>query len=118
MRTFRDVVVPVVSAYALMVGVVVYAVRHPETNRIRSQPSGWGARLRLIVVTVGGGYLCFLAIVLVFQVWVVGQRGAMRSALKGGTVLAAVCAVAFILGSLLEAKPSQRGRDRRLTRGD
>jgi hypothetical protein len=118
MRTLRDVVVPVVSAYALMVGVVVYAARHPETDQIRSQPSGWGTRLRLIVVTVGGGYMCFLAIVLVFQVWVVGQRGAMRSALKGGTFLAVVCAAAFILGSLLEAKLSPRGRDRRRTRGD
>ena len=118
MRTLRDVVVPVASAYALMVGVVVYAVRHPEIDRIRSQPGPWGPRLRLIALTVGGGYLCFLAIVLVFQVWVVGQRGAMSSALKGGTFLAVVCAAAFILGSLLEAKPSPRGRVRRRTRDD
>lgn len=105
MRTFRDVVVPVVSAYTLLVGVVVYAVRHPEIDRIRSRPAGWGPRLRLIVVTVGGGYLCFLAIVLVFHVWVVRQRGAMRSALRGGTFLAIVCAASFILGSIVEAKP-------------
>ena len=84
MHTFRDVVVPVVSAYALLAGVVVYAVRHPETDpepqhetgEIRSHLLGWGPRLRLIVVTVAGGYLCFLAIVVVFHVWVVGQRGA------------------------------------------
>ena len=108
MRTFRDVVVPVVSAYALLAGVVVYGVRHPERHPeidwMRSRRTGWGSRLRLIVVTVGGGYVCFLAIVAIFHVWVVGQRGAIRSALRGGTFLALVCAVSFILGSVFEAR--------------
>jgi len=31
--TLRDVVIPVAAAYALLVGVVVYAVRHPDAGR-------------------------------------------------------------------------------------
>ena len=99
----RDVLVPVASAYVLLASVVVYAARHPGAGRPERPQWGWGPRLRLIAVTVGGGYACFLAIVLVFHVWVAGQRGAMASALRGGTFLAAVIAVAFLLGSVVEA---------------
>jgi hypothetical protein len=98
----RDVVVPVLSAYVLMAWVVVYAARHHRAGRPQRPAHGWRPRLRLIAVTVGGGYVCFLVIVLVFHVWVVGQRGAMASALRGGTFLAAVCAAAFLLGSVVE----------------
>jgi hypothetical protein len=118
MRTLRDVVVPVVCAYALLVGVVVHSVHHPELDQFRSLPGGWRPRLRVIVLTVGGGYVCFLAIVVVFHVWVVGERGAMRSALRGGTFLAIVCAASFILGSILEARLRPWGRNRRRTPGD
>ena len=101
--SLRDVVVPIVSAYVLLAAVVVYAARHPGAGRPERPGAGWRSRLRLIAVTVGGGYVCFLAIVLVFHVWVVGQRGAMSSALHGGTFLAVVCAAAFLLGSVVEA---------------
>jgi hypothetical protein len=103
MEVFRAVVVPVLSAYALLVCVVVYASHHPEVGRPRTSIRGWRPRLRLIAVTVAGGYGCFLAIVLVFNVWVVGQRAAMGSALRGGTFLAAICAAAFVLGSIVES---------------
>jgi hypothetical protein len=39
----------------------------------------------------------------VFHVWVVGQHGALGSALRGGTFLAATCAAAFVLGSVVES---------------
>jgi hypothetical protein len=99
----RNVVVPVLSAYVLLAGVVLFAARHPQAERPEHPGMGWGPRLRLIAVTVGGGYACFLAIVLVFHVWVVGQHGAMASALRGGTFLAVVCAVVFIAGSAAES---------------
>jgi hypothetical protein len=102
-EVFRAVIVPVVSAYALLVCVVVYASRHPDAGRPRTSIDGWRPRVRLIGVTVAGGYGCFLAIVLVFHVWVVGQRGALSSALRGGTFLAVICAIAFLLGSLVES---------------
>lgn len=57
----------------------------------------------MIAVTVVGGYGCFLAIVVVFHIWVVGQRGALHSALRGGGFLAAICAAVFVLGSAVES---------------
>jgi hypothetical protein len=97
-------VVPVLSAYALLVSVVVYASRHAEAGRPRTSPlKGWRPRLRLVAVTVAGGYGCFLAIVVVFHVWVVGQRNALGSAIRGGGFLAAISAAAFVLGSVLES---------------
>lgn len=103
MEVFRAVVVPVLSAYALLACVVVYASRHPDAGRPRASTKGWRPRLRLITVTVAGGYACFLAIVVVFHVWVVGQQGALGSALRGGSFLAGICAAAFIIGSLFES---------------
>jgi hypothetical protein len=104
MEVLRDVVVPVGSAYVLMAAVVLYAARHPGAGGPPPAEPGWAPRLRLVGLTVGGGYVAFLGIVLVFHVWVVGQRGAMASALRGGTFLAVVCALVFVAASLWEAR--------------
>jgi hypothetical protein len=104
---FRIVVVPVLSAYLVLVGVVLYAARHPAAGRERA-PVIWRDRLKLIALTVAGGYVAFLAIVLVFHVWVEGEKGAMRSAERTGLFLAAVSASAFLLLSLLEARSDTR----------
>jgi hypothetical protein len=103
MSVLRDVVIPLLSAYVVLAGVVIYAARHPETEPVRVQPSGWRSRLLLISVTVAGGYAFFLAIVLVFHVWIAEQRVAMVSALRGGGFLALMCGGVFLLGSILEA---------------
>lgn len=103
MQTIRDVVVPVGSAYVLMAAVVLYAARHPGAGGPTDEGIGWAPRLRLIGATVGGGYVAFLGIVLIFHVWVVGQRGAMASALRGGTFLALVCVLTFVTASAWEA---------------
>jgi hypothetical protein len=107
-NVLRDVVVPVASAYAVLAGVVLYASPHPEAGRTVNAPSGWRPRLRLIGVTIVGGYAVFLGIVLVYHTWLVGQPGALRSALHGGTFLALVCAVTFLAGSALEARFGRR----------
>ena len=104
MEILRTVVVPVLAGYALLAAVVVYAWRHPEAGRRRPSFEGWGPRLRLIAVTVVGGYASFLGIVVVFHVWVVGQRGALRSAIRGGGFLVGVCAAAFAVGSVIESR--------------
>ena len=108
MHVFRTVVVPVLSAYLLLAGTVLYAARHPDAGRPRSR-FDWGSRLKLIAVTAAGGYLCFLAIVLVFHVWVVGQRGALRSAVWSGVFLDAVASAAFVGLSFLEARSESGG---------
>jgi len=98
----RDDLIPVLSAYAVLIGVVLYAVRHPDAGCPSEPASDWGPRIRLIAITVAGGYACFLAIVLVFHVWIAGQRGALSSAMRGGAFLGAVSAGAFVVGSAIE----------------
>lgn len=102
MPVLRDVVIPVVSAWALLTGVVLYAARHPGAGRPSERRVGWGPRLRLIGLTVAGGYICLLAIVLVFHVWIARQQGALTSAIRGGAFLAAVSSIAFVIGSASE----------------
>ena len=104
MHVVRFAIVPVLSAYALLAAVVVHAARHPEEAPAPGTVVGWPPRVRLIALTLGGGCACFLGIVLVFHVWIAGQREAMRSALRGGAFLVATCAVAFALGSAIEAR--------------
>ena len=107
MNVLRDVVVPVVSAYAVLASVVLYAARHPEAGRPANAPSGWRPRLRLIGVTIVCGYAVFLGIVLVYHTWLVGQPAALRSALSGG-FLALVCGAAFLAWSVIEAMRATR----------
>jgi Family of unknown function (DUF6256) len=107
MHDLRYAVIPILAAYALLAAVFVYGVRHPEgepRSSAAGAPTGWRARVRLIAITVGGGYVAFLTIVLVFHTLIAGQKGAFRSALKGGTFLALTCAVVFTLASSLEAR--------------
>jgi hypothetical protein len=107
-NVLRDVVLPVASAYAVLAGVVLYAARQPDAGRPANAPSGWRPRLLLIGITIVGGYAVFLGIVLVYHSWLVGQTGALRSALRGGTFVAVVCAVTFLAGSALEARFGRR----------
>jgi hypothetical protein len=107
-NVLRDVVVPVASAYAVLASVVLYAARHPDAGRPVDAPSGWRSRLRLIGVTVTGGYVVFLGIVVVYHTWLVGQPGALRSALHGGTFVALACTAVFLAGSVLEARFGRR----------
>ena len=51
MEVFRTVLAPVLSAYALLVCVVLYASHHPDAGRPPTSFGGWGPRLRLIAVT-------------------------------------------------------------------
>jgi len=107
-NVLRDVVVPVASAYTVLAGVVLYAALHADADRPVDVRSGWRPRLRLIGVTIVGGYAVFVGIVLVYHTWLIGQRGALRSALHGGTFLALVCATVFLAGSVLEARFGRR----------
>ena|SRR6266571_3161415 len=99
MDVLRWDVIPVSSAYAVFVAAAI------SWWRQRGQPSD-GQRLQEsparavggALTTVAGGYVAFLAIVLVFNVWIAGQRGALRSAAIGGGFLAfGVAAPVFAL---------------------
>ena len=82
MDAVRVVVPPLVTAYAIFVVMVVRAWRHgPREPRSRALTP------REIVWTVAGGYLVFLAIVVVFHVGLAGEHGALGSAVTGGAFL-------------------------------
>jgi Family of unknown function (DUF6256) len=86
----------------------------PESTKGR--PHDFRSSLRRIVVTVAGGYVVFLAIVLVFHRILAGQREVMGQAVSGGAVLAfAIALPAFLLLSRIEsALRERRGRRRAL----
>jgi len=95
----RRVVIPLVAAYALFVFMALSTLRRPGTKRTEVGPAaGWSESLRYLAMTIGGGYLFFLFVVLVFHVLIAGQRGALASAAAGGGFLAfGVAAPAFLL---------------------
>ena len=110
MTQLGDVVVILASAYAIFVAMVVAAVRRP-VPRPGSGPWGvGGVAFRDFVSLAAGGYVAFLAIVLVFHVLLVGQRGALRSAALGGAILLAIAVPVFGSLSWLEAAWSRRHR--------
>jgi hypothetical protein len=93
------VVIPLVSAYALFVFMALSTLRRPRTNPTAVEPeTGWRDALRDVAATVGGGYLFFLLVVLVFHVVIARQHGVLVSAATGGGFLAfVVAAPAFLL---------------------
>lgn len=115
MNLVARIVVPLVFAFALFVAMAVAALRGPaETRREPLTDPGWPAFLRFALVTVLGGYGCFLLIVIVFHVAVANQRGALPSALRGGGFLAFGVAlpVFVLLGSIPRIASRARRRDR------
>lgn len=105
----RRIVVPLLAAYAVFLGVFWNALRHPApraSSTTRRDGARWPKVLRHIAFTTAGGYGCFLAIVLVFHVWIAGQRGALASAVWGGAFLCAVAVPVFMVLSLV----ADRGR--------
>jgi hypothetical protein len=102
----RTVIAPLVAAYALFAGLAWYAWRHPMSPGTISAVDVATRRLvRHVLVTAAGGFAAFLAIVLVFHVWLAGQGAAFRDALTGGGFLAVSAAVVFLVISAVERRP-------------
>ncbi len=102
----RVIVPPLVTAYAIFVVMVVRAWSGPK-ERVRREPT-----TRNVVISIVGGYLVFLAVVLVFHVALAGQRAAFRSAAWSGVVLllgaAAVYAMCLWTGTRIGRVRSRR----------
>lgn len=96
----RVVLPPLITAYAIFVAMVVFAVRRPVPRPRRLGDGSASSRSRRVIGTIVGGYAAFLVIVLVFHVWIADEPGAFSSALWGGAFL---CAITLVLaaGSLL-----------------
>jgi hypothetical protein len=95
------IVIPLVSAYALFVFMALSTFRRPRTEPTAVEPeTGWHDALRYVAATVGGGYLFFLLVVLVFHVVIAGQHGVLAGAATGGGFLAFFVAVPTFLLSM------------------
>ncbi|MEX2420307.1 MAG: DUF6256 family protein [Actinomycetota bacterium] len=99
----RTAVVVITSSYVLFVLMVVVAVRRPVPRPSVRGPSPPGLA-RNVAATAAGGYLVFLLVVLVFHVWLAGERGALLSAVRGGALLTAFALAAFVLLSWVESR--------------
>lgn len=87
----RAILPPLIAAYAVFTAMVLLARRRPvprPSGRHGSKP----ARQANVVGTALGGYVAFLAIVLVFHVWLAGERDAFASAVWGGAFLSSIAA--------------------------
>ena len=88
-----------VAAYALFVGMVLLARR----KRVPRPRDVGEERLdrREVIETTLGGYMVFLAIVVVFHVWLAGQLDALVEAVWGGAFLLSVAVgAAFVSGAM------------------
>ena len=108
----RAVLPPLITAYALFVAMVALAWRRPVA-RPSPRPHGRAdgtarASLRRVVGTTIGGYLAFLAIVLIFHVWLAREPGAFASAVWGGAFLSGIAVVTAGGSALIERR--RRGR--------
>ena len=105
----RQVLPPLVTAYAIFVAMVVLARRRPVPR-----PHGRGersARVRVsrVVVTTVGGYAAFLVIVLIFHVWLAEETDAFASAVWGGAFLSGITVVVALGSSLIGRRGRRRG---------
>ena len=103
--TFREAVVPVVTAYALTVWIVVYAHRHPALragSRARLTRTVARRLARELVPVVVVGYVVFLGVVFLFGAVLLGDASLLPSAVGGGAVLLAIAIPAFAAASWVE----------------
>jgi hypothetical protein len=104
----RQVLPPLVTAYVVFVAMVVLARWRPVPRpRGRGERSS-GVHVGRVVWTTVGGYVAFLAIVLIFHVWLAGETDALTSAVWGGAFLSGMTVVAAS-ASLLMRRRSRRG---------
>jgi hypothetical protein len=95
----RPAFAALVAAYALFVGMVLLA-RRKRMPRPRDVGEERLER-REVTGTILGGYVVFLAIVVVFHVWLAGERDAFIEALWGGAFLSLVAVgAAFVSGAM------------------
>jgi hypothetical protein len=107
----RAIVPPLVAAYVVFVVMVILAWRRPGLPRPR-----WREKTRepvreskgSFLATAICGYVVFLAIVLVFHVWLAGESDALVSAVWGGLFLSMTALGASAFTTLVV--PLLRGR--------
>jgi hypothetical protein len=86
----RAVLPPLITAYAIFAAMVVLAWRRPVARPIARGEGSTRPRLGRVVRTTVGGYVAFLAVVLIFHVWLAKEPDAFVNALWGGAFLSGI----------------------------
>ena len=86
----RAVLPPLITAYALFAAKVVLAWRRPVARPIARGEGSTRMRLRRVVRTTVGGNVTFLAVVLIFHVWLAKEPDVFVNALWGGAFLSGI----------------------------
>ena len=97
----RAVLPPLITAYVLFAAMAVLAWRRPVARPIVRDEGSTRVRLGHVVRTTVGGYVAFLAIVLIFHVWLAREPDAFVNALWGGAFLSGIALSAAWCTSLL-----------------
>jgi hypothetical protein len=90
-----------ITAYALFAAMVALAWRRPVARPIARGEGSTSVRLGRVVRTMVGGYVAFLAIVLIFHVWLAKEPEAFVNALWGGAFLSGIALSVAWCSSLL-----------------
>jgi hypothetical protein len=108
MIDLRGAIAPTLTAYALVVAIVVNAARHPVERAKRRPRRLDGSLARRLVGELAllalAGYATFVAIVVVFGAVVLRDTSLVPSAVGGGAVLVAIALPVFVAASWLEGR--------------
>jgi hypothetical protein len=94
---WRRIVPPLVTTFVVFLLLVRYHVRHADPAEPAPSHPSMSAFVRYLAATAAAGYAMFVAIVLVFHVWLARDHAALRSAVAGGAALLAIVLPAFVL---------------------
>jgi hypothetical protein len=116
-RVIRQDVIPLATTYVLFLLALSRQMRRrqtPSTPMVPAGAAGGGLRAlaRYLVVTAAGGYLVFLAILLVFYL-VLGaapSRFVLKGAVRGAGLSALVVIVFLLLAAAYRAMEGRRRR--------
>ena len=103
---WRRIIPPLVTTFVVFLLLVRYHVRHSNPAEPAPSHPSVSAFVRYLVVTAAAGYAMFLAIVIVFHVWLARDHAALRSAVAGGAGLLAIVLPAFVLAEWFERRRS------------
>ena len=103
---WRRIVPPLVTTFVVFLLLVRYHVRHADPAEPAPSHPSMSAFVRYLLTTAAAGYGMFLAIVLVFHVWLARDHTALRSAVAGGAALLAIVIPAFALAEWFSRRRS------------
>ena len=97
----RAVLPPLITAYAVFAAMVVLSWRRPVARPNARGEGSTRVRLGRVVRTTVGGYVVFLAVVLIFHFWLAKEPDAFVNALWGGAFLSGIALSVACCSSLL-----------------